>query len=182
VKPIYVPSFLANPDLVFSQLMNLPWLEETEARKEYFMSDPAGISYTYGNAVVFRTYVSQPYDVTVGHLRNQLDITYNTNYDVCFLNRYDQAQNALGWHADDSPEMNPAHPIAVISVGAEREIWWKPQDMKGNIPKENKQLLQHGSLFLMPAGFQQLNYHKIPKSDKPCGVRISLTFRNYVRP
>lgn len=80
MKPIYIPNFLSNPDLVKSQLMCLSWLEETPARKEYFMSDPPGISYTYGNAVVFRTYISQPYDDSVNELRKQLDSTYNTNY------------------------------------------------------------------------------------------------------
>jgi hypothetical protein len=31
----------------------------------------------------------------------------------------------------------------------------------------------------MPAGFQIDNLHKIPKNDKPCGGRISLTFRKF---
>ena len=36
-------------------------------------------------------------------------------YNVCFLNRYDDQRNHLGWHADDSPEMDHDHPIAVVS-------------------------------------------------------------------
>jgi alkylated DNA repair dioxygenase AlkB len=42
----------------------------------------------------------------------------------------------------------------------------------------SRQMLQNGSLFLMPAGFQQTYQHKIPKAGfTPCGPRISLTFR-----
>jgi len=34
-------------------------------------------------------------------------------------------------------------------------------------------------LFIMPPGYQDNFYHKIPKHDRPCGWRISLTFRSF---
>lgn len=52
----------------------------------------------------------------------------------------------------------------------------------GNIPDEDKYLLADGSLFVMPSGFQKYYLHKIPKSDRECGGRISLTFRKYKNP
>ena len=104
---------------------------------------------------------------------------YNSEYDVCFLNRYDNQRNHLGWHSDDSPEMDMNHPIAVVSIGAIREIWIKPREFKGEIPLSNRYPLASGSLFIMPAGFQESNLHKIPKHDRKCGGRISLTFRKY---
>ena len=76
--------------------------------------------------------------------------------------------------------MDLDHPIAVVSLGAEREIWWKDKHFKGTIPQENRQLLKNGSLFIMPAGFQNDHLHKIPRCDRPCGIRISLTFRYFV--
>ena len=88
----------------------------------------------------------------------------------------------MGWHADDSPEMDTTHPIAVVSFGAERFIWTKDKSCKGNIPDEDKYMLGDGSLFVMPAGFQENHLHKIPKSDRlDCGGRISLTFRKFVK-
>lgn len=177
--PVYIKNFINNPDEIFKEFLELDWLEATEARKEYFMSEPPGLIYTYGKGESARTYTSQAYNLIAKHIQNQLDTTYNTNYDLCFFNRYDGPKNALGYHADDSSEMNPDHPIAVISFGSEREIWWKEKTFKGIIPNENKQLLSNGSLFIMPAGFQQLYFHRIPKCDHECGTRISLTFRNY---
>ncbi len=47
------------------------------------------------------------------------------------------------------------------------------------MPPENKQRLKSGSLFVMPAGFQDLYHHRIPRSDRECGTRISLTFRRH---
>lgn len=181
MKTIYMPSFIEDKDkTIFNDLLNnLAWLEVTSARKEYFMSD-LKLFYTYGTGISARTYESSPFSESVKNIQLKLNENYNCDYNVCFLNRYDNAKNQLGWHADDSPEMNVNHDICVVSFGTEREIWWKLQAYKGEISKENKQLLQNGSLFVMPAGFQEKYFHKIPKCDRPCSTRISLTFRNYI--
>ncbi len=181
MRPIYIQTYIPTfTENIFTHLLNeLQWLEETEARKEYFMSDEQ-LSYQYGKQN--RTYSSLPFSKPVRDMMMFLNNEFNCNYNVCFLNRYDNYKKALGWHADNSPEMNSKHDICVISFGAEREIWWKEQSYKGDIPKENRQLLHNGSLFIMPAGFQEIFFHKIPKSDKQdCGIRISLTFRNYIK-
>lgn len=181
MKPIYIRDFIKNnKDEIFNHLLNdLTWLNVTEARKEYFMATE-NLSYTYGSGVAARTYTSSTFTEQVSQMLNSLNDEYKCNYNVCFLNRYDSLKNQLGWHADDSPEMNPEHDICVISFGAEREIWWKLKEVKGNLPPENKQILHNGSLFIMPAGFQKNHFHKIPKADKNCDIRISLTFRNYI--
>jgi len=172
-----------DPDHLFDHLYSeLEWLEETPARKEYFMSTDQ-LTYAYGSGTFSRTYFSNPFSNPIEDMRRRLNNALEADFNVCFLNRYDSEQNHLGWHADDSPEMNPDHPIAVVSVGAEREIWWKPIGAKGEIPSDQRQLLHSGSLFIMPAGFQQKFLHRIPKLDRlQHGTRISLTFRNYRKP
>lgn len=180
MKPIYIASYIEDKDTVFNHLINdLKWLEVTDARKEYFMSDTP-LSYTYGIGKSARDYTSAFYSDPIREIQSKLNKDYNCNYNVCFLNRYDNAKNALGWHADDSLEMNTKHDICVISFGAEREIWWKEKSFKGEVPAENRQLLYNGSLFVMPAGFQENHFHKIPRCDRECSTRISLTFRNYI--
>jgi len=169
----FVPTGIS--EAVFRELMKLHWLQVTEARKEYFMSDVER-KYTYSK----REYTSKPYSFWVMGIQRTLNTQYKTNFNVCFLNRYDDGKNQLGWHADDSPEMNTDHPIAVVSFGAAREIWWKKKDYKGVIPREQRILLEDGSLFLMPAHFQEDHLHRIPRADRICGTRISLTFRNYI--
>lgn len=181
MKPIYMSSYIEDKETVFNHLLNdLEWLTVTEARKEYFMSDEP-ISYKYGSGVAARTYTSSLFSCPIKAMMDKLNKDFFGSYNVCFLNRYDTQKNALGWHADDSPEMNPKHAICVVSFGAEREIWWKDKSYKGEIPKENRQVLENGSLFIMDAGFQENHFHKIPKCDKECGIRISLTFRNYLK-
>lgn len=190
MKPIYLArpdtdTALALTDETLKHLLDdLTWLEATPARKEYFMSDKPR-SYAYKTFDGPREYHSNPYTPQVEGLRRMLNKAVSVqgivgDFNVCFLNRYDEQKHHLGWHADDSPEMDHDHPIAVVSFGAEREIWWKPKDHKGEIPPEWRQKLGHGSMFFMPAGFQRYYLHRIPKADKPVGVRVSLTFRHYI--
>jgi alkylated DNA repair dioxygenase AlkB len=187
MKPLYFPFIfhrhgisrpidMLTPDKLFNHLMELDWLEATETRKEYFMSDQKR-SYVYGKGKGERLYISESYSFPVLAVQYAVDEICNTEFNLCFLNRYDDQRQHLGWHADDTTVQDDSVPIAVVSLGAEREIWWKKQGDKGPIPPEQRQLLAHGSLFIMPPYFQNKFYHKIPKSDKPCGTRISLTFR-----
>lgn len=176
-EPEYIEKFTDDPR-IFELLMGLDWLEVTEARKEYFMSEEPR-SYDYGKEPWRRTYHSKPFTARVQLLMNDLNYGAGLDYNVCFLNRYDTQVHQLGWHADDSPEMDGSHPIAVVSFGAERDIWWRPKGFTGVIPAEWRQRLASGSCFIMPAGFQDTHQHRIPKCDRPCGTRISLTFRRY---
>jgi alkylated DNA repair dioxygenase AlkB len=185
MEPIYDKEYISkNKDVnsIFENLMtDLEWLKVTDARYEYFMSD-VEISYTYGRGAGVRTYSSKPFHNIVREIMNELNADFGTSYDICFLNRYDNEKMWLGWHSDNSPEIDINHPIAVISFGAEREIWVKEKEFKGEIPENDKFLLNNGSLFVMPTGYQRTYLHKIPKWNKPCSTRISLTFRKYVKP
>lgn len=179
MKPTYQNNFVSQPDNVLDHLLGLDWLDVTEARLEYFMSDEPR-SYIYGKSPHEREYHSSIYTEPVQLIQDKLNQLLDANFNVCFLNRYNTQKHQLGWHADDSPTMDRDHPIAVVSFGAEREIWWKLQADKGIVPPEQRQRLGSGSLFIMPSGFQDLYFHRIPKADREVGVRVSLTFRRYV--
>ena len=191
LKPRYVPNYdTATPE----DLASVPWGTYTEARQECFMA-LSETEYTYGAGRGIRTYKSIAFLPWVERIRQTLNLSpkdgipgqlateYSGNrctYNVCFLNRYEDAGQHLGWHSDDSPGMNHEHPIAVVSFGQARQIWWRKSDHKGEIPADQRQLLEHGSLFVMPAGFQREHQHKIPKGDRKMQPRASLTFRHYI--
>jgi len=167
-------------------LLDLPWEAKRPARDEYFMSEVPR-TYSYGNkSLGDMSYESKPFSPPVQVLREVLNSNLSrifqipVDFNVCFLNKYNDQHNHLGWHADDSPDMRKDQPIAVVSFGAEREIWVKPKDQKGVTPPEQRFKLADGSLFVMPAGYQDTHLHKIPKCDHACGWRISLTFRSFI--
>lgn len=181
MKPLYIDNFIDYD--AFERLYDeVPWLSETEARKECFMS-LTPLEYTYGSGRGVRTYTSVEFHPLVKGILNKLNYDRGSEYNVCFLNLYLDETNHLGWHADDSIEMDEKHPISVVSYGQEREIWWRKNGAKGVVPDENRRLLGPGSLFEMPPGFQNEYEHRIPKgSFVGMTPRISLTFRRYNEP
>lgn len=156
----------------------VPWGEYTATRKECFMASTP-MSYTYGSGKGIRTYTSIPYSEEVLAIQDRVNKRFGTDYNVCFLNRYDDKGKHLGWHSDNSPEVDQKHPIGVASFGAERDLCWKLIGHKGPVPDDQKKRLAHGSFFVMPAGFQDIFQHKIAKSDHEVEIRVSLTFRRY---
>jgi len=180
---IYEPNFLSDFSVhEFNQWIGrLLWLNVTEARKELFMSPGGGLSYTYGQGKGVRTYTSIEMD---DHVYLIMDLVNEKIGDIgpmngCFLNLYEDDHKSLGWHADDFREMDHTKAVVVISLGEEREIWWRPIGVKGETPPERRQLLGSGSIFIMPPGFQHTHEHRIPRGDRKMGKRVSLTFRAF---
>lgn len=187
-------------DLYFKLLHDeIAWeFRDRVPRGEYYSND-TDVPYTYGAGRGVRTYYRRPWHRVMTQIRRELEWMYGCVFDVCFLNLYETSRDQLGWHADDSPEMDPARPIVTVSLGAEREIWFRrtachvcagKNGVHGDYcsfmgdPKDaltEKLMLHHGSAAVMLPGMQQSWQHRIPKSPhNECGPRISLTYRGYL--
>lgn len=160
----------------------IAWVNRDDApRDECFMStrtDP----YTYGNGRFARTYSPIPFSPMILTIQRTLKLLLDVDYEACFSNKYIDASKHLGWHADDSPSIDHSVGIAVVSYGAERELWIRetPEQSpisRGVVHPVTKLALPHGSLLVMHPGMQQTHQHRIPKHSAKCGPRISLTFR-----
>lgn len=175
----YVPGFVPDPDEAFKRLRDeLAWEHRDAPRHEYYCNDFPK-PYVYGRDRGRRLYEPRPYHPVILSIRKKLEEFAGATFEVCFLNRYLNQSDHLGWHADDSPEMDDARPIATVSLGVEREIWFRLKD--GAEPRIVEKIkLGNGSLCLMAAGMQDTHQHRIPKASIQCGERISLTFRGYV--
>lgn len=184
---LLVSDAVADPNLTYEVLLNqLQWQQRGDngamvPRKEYYCHGK-DLPYTYGKGPGARTYESMPTHPLIEEIRRALNSVNPGvwNFDVMFANLYEHQHHCLGWHADDSPEMDQNHPIVTVSLGAEREIWFKSRIL--NIDPVQKIVLPHGSALFMMPGVQQTHYHRIPKHDRECGPRISLTFRHYIEP
>lgn len=175
----YIADYIgrSEADEEFDRLWNeLDWeRREGAPRREYWQND-YNLAYTYGRGAGVRTYDAKPWDGWVAGLKDELNARRLWALDCCFINGYNDERDSLGWHADDSPEMNPREPVVVISLGAERNIMFR-----NNESREIQTIrLGHGSLCIMPPGFQQTHQHKIPKGDMPMGPRVSLTYRGMI--
>jgi alkylated DNA repair dioxygenase AlkB len=183
--PIFKPAYVAE-DLFPVLRDEVAWVNRNSPRDECFMAGPgAPRVYSYGNDNANRearhTYNAVDMHPAILRVMEKLNSEFGTTYNVCVLNYYKDERQHLGWHADDSPEQDLGHPIAVIAFGAERYIWVKEKSFKGEVPDSDKFLMTKGSLFIMPGGYQNDHFHRIPKHDRKCDGRISLTFRKLVR-
>lgn len=142
-------------------------------RQEYFISRTA-TAYTYQANGELRTYVPQAsndfIDMMWALVQNELGVTF----DMCFLNRYNDGTESIGWHSDDNEVNDMTRPIAILSFGATRTMEFRNksnQALVASIP------LQDNSLIIMPE-FSQLHYeHRILKDKAVNTPRISMTFR-----
>lgn len=160
----------------YNRFMRFPWLRIKETHKELFMSEKIR-NYQYEtNGHIYENIYMNP---TIKDMMKHFNESMGYRFNVCFLNLYDNHLQNIDWRADDDKQTDQDHAILIANLGAEREIWWKEKHVKGEIPSDNKQILENGSLFIMPAGFQKNHFYKLPKHYQPCGPSISLSFRKY---
>ncbi|MFM8857022.1 MAG: alpha-ketoglutarate-dependent dioxygenase AlkB family protein [Actinomycetota bacterium] len=106
-------------------------------------------------------------------LRDRCGIDSGVEFNSCLANLYRDGRDSMGWHADDEPELGREPVIASLSLGDTRVFRMRHKETKTvvEIP------LEHGSLLVMSGLMQQCWVHEIPKTKKPVGQRINLTFR-----
>jgi alkylated DNA repair dioxygenase AlkB len=129
-----------------------------------------GLSYSYSNIKM----VPHPWNILLQKIKTAVELVAKTNFSTVLLNNYRDGKDSNGWHADNEKELGINPIIASVSFGAERVF-----QLKHNADKSQKIAitLQHGSLLLMKGTTQHFWKHQIPKTAKPIGTRINLTFR-----
>lgn len=138
----WIPKHVA--DTLFLTLWNeLAWVRHDKVpRREYYVNT-YGQPYSYGLPEYARTYESQPLVYPLYELLANVQRKCGQTFETVFLNGYENGSDFLGWHSDDSPEMDDNRPIAIVTLGAEREIWFRerpdlpkhqPEPVPENVP------------------------------------------------
>jgi alkylated DNA repair dioxygenase AlkB len=173
----YDPGFLAAADAdryLEYLLRHIPW----EARPGPFghpmprltawFADP-GIDYAYSHVL----HTGAGWDAVVNEIRGKVEAATGGRFNSVLLNRYRNGQDSVSWHADDEPELGAEPLIASVSLGAPRTFALKHK----NGSDRREYLLAHGSLLVMGGTLQRHYRHALPKTSKPVGERVNLTFR-----
>ena len=183
----------------------VPWKQEAITlygrrhrlpRLTCWMADP-GCGYRYSGL----DNVPEPWSPAAEQLRQVLQALTGWRFNSLLLNRYRDGRDAMGWHADDEPELDPSAPIASLSLGASRDFRLRPvpsprrprglprpegypmaSDPNAASPCGPFNLtLAHGDLLLMEPPSQLWWQHAVPRRLRVTGQRLNLTFR-VVRP
>lgn len=177
----YFPNFLdaVAADYYFQKLRNeVPWQQDDIKvfGKTYAQPRLTALfanneqPYSYSNITMQPHAFSKELKEMLHNLKEVSQIEFTT----CLLNLYRDGKDSNGWHADDEKELGENPPIASISLGQPRFFHLRHKTDKN---LKHKILLEHGSLLLMTGPTQHFWKHQIPKTAKPIGQRINLTFR-----
>ncbi len=177
----YFPSFLdAQEAKIFFRTLKetVPWQQDEISVYGKSYPQPRltalygnnGKSYSYSNI----TMEPQPFSEVLLTIKKEIEKITQLNFTTCLVNLYRNGSDSNGWHADDEKELGKNPVIASISLGQERFFHFKH---KRDNSLKHKILLEQGSLLLIKGETQHYWLHQIPKTTRPIGERINLTFR-----
>jgi alkylated DNA repair dioxygenase AlkB len=115
----------------------------------------------------------QPWPPTLAALRDRLGDELGVAFNSCLANLYRDGSDSMGYHSDDEPELGPRPTIASISLGARRNF-----ALRHRVSRQRwTWSLGEGDLLVMREEAQSDYAHAVPKTSKPIGPRMNLTFR-----
>jgi alkylated DNA repair dioxygenase AlkB len=177
----YYPNFFdANSaDELFEKLKNeIPWQQDhiTVFGKTHPQPRLTALFGNEGKPYGYSNIVMQPHhwNPLLMFVKNEIEEICDENFTTVLLNYYRDGRDSNGWHADNEKELGRNPVIASVSFGAERNFHLQHNTIKD---QKLKITLEHGSLLIMKGTTQHFWKHQIPKTAKPIGPRINLTFR-----
>lgn len=119
-----------------------------------------------------------PWHPLLRDLKVRLERAGRYHFNAVLANAYRDGRDSMGWHCDNEKELGEEPLIASLSLGATRRFLLRPRRRKGDSPGGTIALpLAHGSLLLMRGLSQQRFQHALPRTRRPVGLRINLTYR-----
>jgi alkylated DNA repair dioxygenase AlkB len=135
-----------------------------------------------GAAYVYSGVAHEPAPWTAGlaALRQRVEAATGLTFNSVLANLYRDGADGMGWHADKEPEIGPSPDdrwIASLSLGHPRRFVLRHvRDRADRFELE----LGGGSLLVMRGTTQSCYRHAAPKTRRPVGARLNLTFRQLV--
>lgn len=143
--------------------------EVPSPRLSCWIGDPDAV-YRYSGT----RFSPHPWTAGLSALRQRLQVELGQPFNSVLANRYRDGRDAMGWHSDDEPELGPEPLIASLSLGAVRRFVLR---RRGDPGRRLALELEPGSLLLMGGTTQRHWKHALPRTTRPVGERINLTFR-----
>jgi alkylated DNA repair dioxygenase AlkB len=166
-------------DALFTALLTaIPWethrirlfgREVDSPRLSCWIGDP-GAAYTYSGT----RFEPRPWPQALAPVRTRLSAELGVGFNSVLANLYRDGRDSMGWHSDAEAELGPLPVIASLSLGAARRFALKSRD---DPAMGLAFALPPGSLLVMAGETQRRYRHALPRTARPVGARINLTFR-----
>ena len=177
---VFYPRYFAeDADRLFAELLgSIAWRQENI--KLYGRAIPVPrLTAWYGDVGTAYIYsginnVPARWTPTLSEIKSSVEKCAGVPFNSALLNRYRTGQDSVAWHSDDEKEFGLNPVIASVSFGATRRFQLRH---KSRAELRTAIQLAHGSLLVMRGTTQHHWLHRVPKTAKPVGERINLTFR-----
>ncbi len=148
---------------------------EVKVPRQVAWHGDAGRTYRYSGVV----HEPRPWTALLREIKRTVERLAGARFNSVLANRYRDGADSMGWHSDDEPELGPEPVIASLSLGASRKLRFRHRQ---RCEPARQLTLDHGSLLVMRGATQTNWQHALPKTRRPVGPRINLTFRRIISP
>jgi alkylated DNA repair dioxygenase AlkB len=174
----YYPSWVDDADQLFTRLRDeILWEQHTITLYGRSVPTPrltawmADAPYRYSGIVNEPAPWPQALVELLERLLDELGVDFNS----CLANFYRDGTDSMGYHSDDEPELGHRPTIASISLGDRRRFVLRHRISRARWSWE----LGQGDLLVMRDESQSHYAHAVPKTSRPVGPRLNLTFRRF---
>lgn len=164
----YVPGWLSGDDTLFAELERAaPWRQRQRQMWDTVVEEPRLVA-------VYDDLRALP--PVLDEARRLLSARYEVGLDSCLVNLYRDGRDSVAWHGDRIGRSRREDTmVAILSLGETRKLMLRPAS--GASGQTRTVLLGHGDLVVMGGSCQRTWEHCIPKTERPCGPRISVQYR-----
>lgn len=174
---LFAPEFLpaADADALLADLKaHVPWACEAGRfgplpRLTAYYAD-AGVHYCYSGV----EHAALPWPDFLLPINRRVAEAAGSSFNSLLLNYYRDGKDSMGYHADAEAVLGTNPVVPSLSLGATRTFHLRHDATRERLTFA----LSHGSLLVMTGTTQHHWKHTIPKTKKPVGERINLTYRN----
>ncbi len=143
----------------------LPWTQESMWMYDKTVSVPR---------LIARFLPGEPMPDELAGVQRRVETFLGQRFTACSVQYYRSGADSVAWHSDHTEELIDRPTIAVVSLGAAREMLVRS---KGRPRRTFSCDLDPGSLFVMSARAQDFWEHHIPKVPRAIAPRISIALR-----
>lgn len=143
----------------------LPWAQESMWMYDKTVSVPR---------LIARFLPGEPVPEELAQLQRRVEGFLAERFTSCSVQYYRSGSDSVAWHSDHTEELIDRPTIAVVSLGAGREMLVRS---KGRPRRTFSCDLDPGSLFVMSGRAQDFWEHHIPKVPRAIAARISIALR-----
>lgn len=139
--------------------------------------DP-GTDYVYSGV----RHMPEAWTPALAALRERVERVTGLRFNSVLANYYRDGSDGMGWHADAEAEVGPAPDdrwVASLSLGATRRFVLRH---RRRAEDRHELELGRGALLVMRGSTQTHYRHAAPKTARPVGPRLNLTFRHISAP